>query len=704
MSDLFRFLLASRLLRRWFSLPLNRRSWLVPLLVLVWLLPLVTHAQIVDDSTKVLYGPKTTFIIREADVLRDTITPVMIDTTLTRLPQQRYWLHDSTFQQDLGNLGTATRPLLWQTNTQLGNRLGRNVFDKYAINPATIPYYDTRSPYSYFQFNSGSTGESTFRLSYSRSVKKYFNVGAVYERFTSTRTVGDPTGRQDLVRHTNVLVFMRYQSPNDRYHGLFNVTTSRHRAIEQGGIRRDSDPVAADSLVGNGLLFIQPSTQSTWLQTSAGGATAANEEERNNVHLAHTYRLLGQGLTAFHVLDYSSQRNRFYDNGIVRVGGRPEYPGYPNTFLNLTKTNDIASYHQVENTLGFLGTTTWKGSLVEYRVYARRRDISLRLESLFSTVTGTDSAGRSPQLPLLSTTTPADARKLTPLDVYRGEGKSIAGQVFVGGNAAFNYKQFAIQAEGEYLILNDEYKFRGQAKLGPLTGELLLVRYSPTLTQQLFSGNHFQWEYRPKKGDSTLDNTNVQQFSAYFSQKLGSHQFNASGALINITSLVYYGTDGRPRNAENAQQLVTLTARHRFNYGKVHFDNQGTFTLGGQGTGDDDPIRIPELVSLSRVYYQNEIFRKALFGQIGAEMYYQSSYRAYQYSPSTQQFYLQNSFTIRNYPVINVFLAADVKTVGVFVKVAYLNQGLAGNGYFTTPYYTAQQRRIQFGIRWQFFN
>ncbi|MBC6611402.1 hypothetical protein H8B15_10735 [Hymenobacter sp. BT507] len=703
MSDLFRFLLVSRLLRRLLSLSPTRRSWLVPVVIVMWLFPLVTRAQIVDDSTKVLYGPKTTFIIREADVLRDTITPVMVDTTLTRLPQQRYWLHDSTFQQDLGNLGTATRPLLWQTNTQLGNRLGRNVFDKYAINPATIPYYDTRSPYSYFQFNLGSTGESTFRLSYARSVKKYFNVGAVYERFTSTKTLADVTGRNDLVRHTNVLVFMRYQSPNDRYHGLFNVTTSRHRAIEQGGIRRNSDPIAADTLLDKGLLFIQPSTQTVWLQTGAGGATAANEEERNNVHLAHTYRLLGQGLTAFHVLDYNSQRNRFYDNGIVRANGQPVYPGYPNTFLNLTKTNDIATYHQIENTLGFLGTTTWKGSLVEYRVYARRRDISLRMESLFSTITGTDSAGRSPQLPYPSTPTPADVRKLDPLKVYRGEGKAIAGQVFVGGNAAFNYKQFAIQGEAEYLVLNKEYRLRGQARLGPLTGEVLLVGYSPTLTQQLYSGNHFKWDYRPSEADTTLNNTDIQQFSAHISQKLGRHHFNASGSFISILNLVYYNIDGKPRNS-SAQQLVTLTARHRFNYGKVYFDNQGTYTLGGQGTGNNDPIRIPTLVSLSRVYYQNEIFRKALFGQIGAEMYYQSSYRAYQYSPSTQQFYLQNSFEIRNYPVINVFLAADVKTVGVFVKVAYLNQGLAGNGYFTTPYYTAQQRRIQFGIRWQFFN
>jgi hypothetical protein len=39
-------------------------------------------------------------------------------------------------------------------------------------------------------------------------------------------------------------------------------------------------------------------------------------------------------------------------------------------------------------------------------------------------------------------------------------------------------------------------------------------------------------------------------------------------------------------------------------------------------------------------------------------MYYQSRYRALDYSPSNQQFYLQNSFTVRNYSVVDAFISA----------------------------------------------
>ena len=104
------------------------------------------------------------------------------------------------------------------------------------------------------------------------------------------------------------------------------------------------------------------------------------------------------------------------------------------------------------------------------------------------------------------------------------------------------------------------------------------------------------------------------------------------------------------------------------------------------------------------MYYESYIFRKALFSQVGAEMYYQSRFRAYDYSPSTQQFYQQDHFTIRNYPVVDVFFVADIKTVSIFLKAAYVNQGINGNGYFTTPYYTGYPRRFQLGVKWNFFN
>ncbi|RZK52815.1 MAG: hypothetical protein EOO59_13195 [Hymenobacter sp.] len=119
--------------------------WFFLVLGLVLGAPLLGRAQIVDDSTKVLYGPRTTRVLYEADVRHDSTRGTLIDTSLVRWPQQRFWFPDSTFQQDLGTVGSASRPLLYQPNLQLGARIGRNVFAKYARDASQVPYYDSRS-------------------------------------------------------------------------------------------------------------------------------------------------------------------------------------------------------------------------------------------------------------------------------------------------------------------------------------------------------------------------------------------------------------------------------------------------------------------------------------------------------------------------------------------------------------------------------
>lgn len=243
--------------------------------------------------------------------------------------------------------------------------------------------------------------------------------------------------------------------------------------------------------------------------------------------------------------------------------------------------------------------------------------------------------------------------------------------------------------------------------MGPLSGEVASSSYAPTLTQDEFYGAHYNWNHLSSANgqpdnrfSNRFDNTTVLQFTGRLNQTLGVHHLEASVAAVNIANLVYYDRNSLPQQLEEAKQLLIVGARYRFNLGKIFFDNEGTYTIGG----DDEGLRIPALVTNSKVYYQGSVFKSAVFGQIGAEMYYQSRFRGYEYNPNIQQFYVQDHFTIRNYAIGDVFLNADIKTVSIFLKIAYVNQGLYRNGYFTTPYYSGLPRRIQFGIKWQFFD
>ncbi|WP_167856265.1 putative porin [Hymenobacter metallicola] len=657
MSDLLVPLVYFRSLSRFFP----------PLLLAVALFcPASLRAQVLDDSTKVLYGAKTTRILREADILREQYEGRIIDTTLTNQMQARYWFHDSTYQQDLGNVGTASRRLLWEPNLELGARFGRNVFDKYVRNSATIPYYDTRSPYTFFRFIQSGYGEQVFELSYTRSIGKNANVGLAYERFASNKVL-QPRGREGLAEHSNVLLFGRFQSKNDRYYGLFNINTSRHRVAEQGGIRYQ-----AEDTLDNGNF--RPRGLFEYNLETVNLTQALNQDDRDEVRLVQTYRLLGKGLTAYHIVDWKRQFNRY--NDVLQT----PLQFYPRAVRSVSLTNDRAEYRQVDNTVGIMGNT----SAVGYRLYGRYRDGLLKV-----------SRSYQDQQSTLVSTLP------NPRPHY--------SQLFVGGTAEFRYRKLiAVETAGEVLAAQlepkgkalSEYWFRALARLGPLSGEFLSASYSPTLTQQQFSGNHYNWEHTSEA--AAFRNTLVNQITGRIGQKLGRHYLDASGSFVTINDLVYYNQQAEPAQLPEAKVLLIGTLRHRFNLGKFFFDNQGTYTSGGDGEG----LRIPSLVTNSKVYYQDYLFKKAMFTQIGAEVYYQSRFRGYDYSPSTQQFYLQDHFIIRNYSVADVFLITDIKTVSVFLKVAYLNQGFYdfGNGYFASPYYTGLPRRFQLGLKWQFFD
>jgi len=642
------------------------------------------HAQVRDDSTKVLYGPKTTRLIYEAEVLRDSTAGTPLDTTLTRWPQARFWFHDTTFQQDLGAVGTASRPLLYQPNLQLGARFGRNVFDKYARDATTVPYYDSRSPYSFFRYIQSGAGEQVFEISYSRSLKKNFSVGLAYERIASNKVLDPVRARDGLVEHSNILLFGRYQTDDERYHLLINFSNVRHRAVEQGGIRPIITTVTNSD--GNSVVTgeTEPNQLFKYAQQKVKLSQAVNNEDRDELYFTQTYRLLGRGLTAYHTFDAKRQYNSYYDAALTRLNNNenylPQVYFYPRVLRNTAAILDRAEYRQVENTVGLLGRT----DAVEYRIYGRFRNASLVEQSLLN----------NQQL--------YQAPISTGLALEQVNSRSFS-QAFVGGTAAFNYRKvYAIEAAGEYKFF-DEYWARASIRTGPFSAEALVNSYSPTLTQQEHVGNNYEWH-----NVGAFKNTSTQQLTGRLRLKLPNigiltdQRFEASASVANIVNLVYYGTDGRPTQLSDTRNLLIVYARHLTKLGRVGFDNQATYTQGGEG--DKEGIRIPNLVTNSRVYYDSYIFRRALFTQIGAEVYFQSRFNAYDYSPSTQQFYQQNYFSIRPYPLVDVFVSADIKTVSVFLKVAYVNQGIYADGYFTTPYYTGYPRRFQFGVKWNFFN
>ncbi|GGG30155.1 putative porin [Pontibacter amylolyticus] len=623
------------------------------LLAVIWLLVGLAGAaqaqsQIIDDTTKALFSPKTTLQLFENDVLEGRYLLQRIDTSINNMQNERFWYQDTAYFQHLGNVGTASKPILFRVPNKIGARLGKNVFDRYAYDPRRINYYDTRSPYSHIYYVQGQRGEQIFEATHARNITPRWNAGVAYQIISGNRQIGPGlTNRDGILSSQAVKAFTHYRSEDEKYHLFANFTHLNHEQIEFGGIIDEE---------ANRFLFQQATTNLN---------QASTRELRNNYHLLHMYKLAGENLKLFHSFDWGSQNNIFQDDAIPRQANEERTPVfYPRVLSGLNRTDDRSAYREMENVAGVTGNN----KISFYKAYAKFRNSKLDYRVL-STVDQSSTA-----------------------ELYKEESNSL-NQLFVGGEFRLMYKQALLSFDGEFQMTND-YKVGATAKLGPLQGHVSRILRSPSLVEQRLISNHFDWI-------NYFNNSVTDRLEATFASKLGERQFvRLTGHFNHIKRHIYFDTLAVPAQYADNQQVFGVELQHHIRFGKMHFENFIAYT----NTSEAPVIRIPEWLFDSKLYFEGALFRRALIGQFGVQVYTPTSYMADAYMPVTQQFHLQNGFTIEPYPIADVFITADIKSLNVFLKMSNIASDLTAPGYFTTPYYPGMRTSFVFGIKWMFFD
>ena len=610
-------------------------------------------AQIIDDSTKVLYSPKTTLQLFERDVLEGRLLRSRIDTSITNMQNERFWYNDTAYYQHLGNVGTAAQPLFFQVPQKIGVRFGKNAFDRYAYDPQTVNYYDTRSPYSHLYYVQGQRGEQVFEGIYARNITSRWNAGVAYRILSANKQIG-ANRREGLIDNNAVKAFSHYTSKNKKYDLFFNYTFMKVEQIETGGIRPVPDTTRYEDL-------FDYETESIWLQQ------AATEESRNALHLTNIFKLAGENLKLYSTTDWYRQANEYSDNSFTFDIANGNLLFYPDTVYTNVRTLDRNIYTELQNQFGFTGNS----SISFYKAYLKYRRANVDYSVLDFVRNDT-------------------ARN----EIRRGDDATF-NQLFVGGQLRLFYENKAeILIDGEFQISND-YRVKAQGKLAGLWASQERILRAPSLIEEFMLSNHFTWD-NDNFNSSVTDRTEVG-----YSGKIGGRQYVKLGAhYTNIKRHIFFNQQAVPEQLSGNQRFWGANILHHINFGPVHFENFAAYT----NTDEADKIRIPELVLDSKLYYEGFIFKKALFGQFGVQAYMPTGYFADAYMPVTQQFYLQNNFELRTYPVIDVFINADIKTVNVFLKMSHVNDGLWEPGYFVTPYYPGMRRSFIFGLKWMFFD
>lgn len=250
-------------------------------------------AQILDDSTKLVYSLETVRLIKQRNLFLNDTTGIHPDSSSKKFylldkNQKSEWL-----SQDLGNMGTASRTVLFPERKTIWKEFGNRAFDLYKINADSVAYYHTFSPYTTLNYLQNNRGAVRIRFTQSQNISPRWNITFDVNRLASSKQISAGSVREArLIDGWNFVASSYYLSKNKKYSLLANFNHFNHKQIEQGGIQDLND-----------AFLVSEITQSQAFLTDA-----FSREFSNSWNLFHQYRI-SKGFDVFHEASY--QRNKF---------------------------------------------------------------------------------------------------------------------------------------------------------------------------------------------------------------------------------------------------------------------------------------------------------------------------------------------------------------------------------------------------------
>lgn len=599
---------------------------------------LTGRRSLLDDSTRMVYGPNTSLYFYEMDIKRNNLKLYPQDTSLTNFHNYDPVAKSNWKYQDLGDIGSATKPIWYEIPDIIGTRTGFSAYDLYFHAPEDNKYFDTKSPFTDMSAFFGGGNRNMLDLAFARNINPRWNVGFEFHTIRA-RKVLNPSARDDnMVVQNSYSLHTNYRSENGKYWFLGNFSRMNHTVNEIGGII----PTSVDST----SLYFTYEDAKVWLDNSQAN------DLRQEYHFYHEYKLRDE-LQVYHVFD-----NKNKDITFTAVLNSSDSLFYPGTRYNqqLDTTRNYSDFKEWRNEVGFKGT--FKGFY--YNAHAKFRTGRMK----------------SPFFP---------------------SGKDNFNEVYIGGELVGKISEkWAISADGEYLIPG-AFRLHGLFVSPWLEVDYTKAVYKPTSMQQIYYGNHYQWE-------NDFSNVGVDQIKGLVKVDLNKIKLRPSLTITRVNNYVFFNQNREAAQAGGEAFMLIPGLKANIRVGKkFQWDTEVIFTQVSGGASD--AFRIPKWYGNTKFYFDSPMFNENVYVQSGIDVRYHSDYYAERYFPSHQQFYLQNDFNVYAYPVADFFLDIRINRTRVLFKYNHLNSGfMEQEGYFVTPDYTGYRSFIDLGITWFLFD
>lgn len=604
--------------------------------------PAPTRSQVVDDSTKSIYGPTTSRYFFEENIFYNDFKSWTLDTLIHDFHQFNFIQRLDYEYQDLGNIATAISPIFYKLPEQIGVSSGWNSFTPY-WNTEKVRYYDSQSPYSNMHLVLGGQGRSITDVDYTRNIKPNWNFGFNYRGlFMDKQILRQARGDRNVVSHYYDF-FTTYHTRDSSYWAFFNFRRMSHIQLENGGVAVEEDYVLDDFF-------------DEFVETNL--TNPQSYDLRTNLHLYHQYKL-AKGFEVYHIADKFRQYVEFKDNS-----RGDDY--YDFEFLPDTAVLDRTVFRTFRNELGL---KTKMGPLFLNAYWAARNyEIDYKW-----------------------------------LDENNFTLKTNGTEYYAGARAAFDVTaKIRLSAEAEYL-LNTNYKAKASLVSPWLDASVSRYTYKPGFMQQLYVGTHDAWINYFDNTEATQIQALAHLRRKSFTLSTGGTVSSIDNYVYFRHDTLRINQKVLPEQSAVNQFVSSPEFRFRLLFlKKMSLTGRGVYSMVQNAS--TSAIQVPELFLHGQLAFQDVWVHGNFDFQIGLEAHWQSAYFANGYDVPTQQFYRQNYFMNNEFPLIDVFFNWKMKRGRIFFKYNNLVQAITKTGYLPTPFYPGQVNVLDFGFDWMFFD
>ena len=586
---------------------------------------------ILDDTTKIIYGMKTTsFISKENFLLSDTLF-LTLDSTLNNIYDISIPEKNQFKYQNLGNLGSPVRNIFYDIPNSFSLQSGLSSLQSYIDEISTSKFYDTKSPFIDLGLYFGGLGRSKVDFEFSRNVNKNWNLTLAINRISSDKQIGAIKNKGDKNIKSSSLKFNVFHKSNNKKISHFtDIITHNHNILGTGGV-----DLIVDSLPIDFFLYKDFEVRLTEVESIYKNLKL---ETYTDYKLSNEFKFYSQTKYKKEYYGYEdlnlSLNFNFYDS-----------------FSNNIATQDSFKIKNISNRIGIKGNS----KLFNYDIYGNFGYVKYHVNAL----------------------------------------ENSFSEIYVGGLLKYKNPNFDVVSNFE-IKKSSDYRLKVDLKSKIFEASYLSALYEPKIFERIYLGNHYSWE-------NNFNSSFVNNLYAKINLENRFITFSPSINFYTIKNHIYFVGD----NHLQADQVISFNQfivdlKLKLLKNKINFDNKFTYNISSNSARGI--LNFPKQTLYSKLYYNGIWFNNTIPVQLGTIISYRSEFYGDAYDPITQNFYVQNEFMLERYLRFDLFFTMQVNNLRIFLKMNHFNQFDSFDGYFVTPYYPAQKKVLDLGVRWYFFN